>query len=80
MQKVYYQENVYRVAGYSRSFREIMQAGVECIGAVDACQLAETLFLAAKSLSLISGKSVLALSHLGAVSRIMELAGLGRDG
>ncbi|MCR4620536.1 MAG: ATP phosphoribosyltransferase regulatory subunit [Clostridiales bacterium] len=79
VQKVYYQENVYRVAGYSRSFREIMQAGVECIGAVDACQLAETLFLAAKSLSLISGKSVLALSHLGAVSRIMELAGLGRD-
>ena len=41
VQKVYYQENVYRVAGYSRSFREIMQAGVECIGEVDACHLAE---------------------------------------
>ena len=79
VQKVYYQENVYRVAGYSRSFREIMQAGVECIGEVDACHLAETLLLAAKSLKFISDRSMLALSHVGAVSRRLENAGLGKE-
>ncbi|MBR7041489.1 MAG: ATP phosphoribosyltransferase regulatory subunit [Clostridia bacterium] len=79
VQKVYYQENVYRVAGYSHSFREIMQAGVECIGEVDACHLAEMLLLAAESLQVISDKSVLTLSHLGAVSRLMEQAGLNKE-
>ena len=79
VQKVYYQENVYRVAGYSRSFREIMQAGVECIGEVDACHLAEMLLLAAQSLRVISDKSVLALSHLGAASRLMDQAGLNKE-
>ncbi len=76
IQKVYYQENVYRVAGYSSSFREIMQAGVECIGAVDAYQLAEVVTLAAESLRRVSLDSVLALSHLGAAGRLIREAGL----
>ena len=75
-QKVYYQENVYRVAGYSRDFREIMQAGIECIGEVDDCQLAEVLWLSMKSLGCVSTDSVLALSHLGAAERLMREAGL----
>ena len=76
IQKVYYQENVYRVAGYSRSFREIMQAGVECVGAVDAYQVAEVVTLAAESLRRVSPDSVLALSHLGAIGRLIREAGL----
>lgn len=79
IQKVYYQENVYRVAGYSRSFREIMQAGVECIGAVDAYQVAEVVTLAAESLRRISPDSVLALSHLGAAGRLIRDAGLAGE-
>ena len=79
VQKVYYQENVYRVAGYSRSFREIMQAGVECIGAVDHYQLAEAVTLAAESLRRVSGDSVLALSHLGAAGRLIRAAGLSGE-
>ena len=35
IRKVSYNENVYRVSKGSNSFREIMQAGVECFGAVD---------------------------------------------
>ena len=33
-QKVCYNENVYRISGDSHSYKEIMQTGVECIGAV----------------------------------------------
>ena len=80
VQKVYYQENVYRVAGYSGSFREIMQAGVECIGEVDGYQLAEVIYLAAESLRRVSPESVLALSHLGAAAKLMEEAGLSDEG
>ena len=79
VQKVCYQENVYRVAGYSGAFREIMQAGIECIGAVDVTQLAEVLELAAESLRVISGDSVLAVAHLDALNRLMEEAGLSPD-
>ena len=31
-QKVYYNENVYRVSGSTHQFKEIMQTGLECIG------------------------------------------------
>ena len=79
IQKVYYQENVYRVAGYSSSFREIMQAGVECIGAVDGYQVAEVVTLAAESLRRVSPDSVLALSHLGAAGRLIREAGLSGE-
>ena len=35
LRKVYYDENVYRVAGPGRGYREILQTGVECLGQVD---------------------------------------------
>ena len=34
-QKVYYSENVYRISGSTRQFKEIMQTGLECIGDID---------------------------------------------
>ena len=34
-QKVYYDENVYRVSKSTHRFKEIRQAGLECIGDVD---------------------------------------------
>ena len=70
--KVYYQENVYRVSGKTKDFREIMQVGLECIGEVDAyCQL-EVLMLAAKSLLEISGDAVLDVSHAGILSAVLK--------
>ena len=63
-QKLYYNENVYRVVKGSNSFREIMQSGVECIGAVDSRQVGECLSLAAASLSLIGNSFVLDVSSL----------------
>ena len=62
--KFYYDENVYRVSKGNGSFREIKQAGLECIGAVDPYQLAEVALLAAKTLQSISDDFVLVVSDL----------------
>ncbi len=72
VQKVYYNENVYRVTNASYSFKEIMQVGLECIGDIDTYNIYEVLFLAAKSLESISNDFVLDISHLAIVSAIIK--------
>lgn len=79
VRKVYYQENVYRTGRGETSFREIMQTGLECIGALDAYQVFEVILLAVKSLELISSDYMLDLSHMGLVSGIMALAGVPEE-
>ncbi len=71
-EKVYYQENVYRVSPRTHSFAELMQVGLECIGDVDAYCLFEVLSLAAESLLTISPRAVLELSHLGILSALLD--------
>lgn len=71
-QKVCYNENVYRVSGSTRQFKEIMQAGLECIGALDRYDLYEVVSLAAESLALISEDFVLDVSHLGILTAMLE--------
>ena len=75
--KLYYNENVYRVSGSTRSFREIMQTGVECIGHVDDYCILEVLMLAAESLRAISEECVLDLSHMDVVSAMVDALGVG---
>ena len=65
--RICYDENVFRVSGKSGTFREIMQAGLECLGDVSSVELAEVVSLAQKSLSVISDKSILTVSHMGIV-------------
>ncbi len=72
LNKVYYNENVYRVSKGSNSFKEIMQVGLECIGDVDDYCVYEVLSLAAKSLEEISPDYILDISHLGIISEILE--------
>lgn len=72
--KVYYNENVYRVAKSSHSFKEIMQVGLECLGAVDNFCISEVLTLAAQSLKLISDNCVLSVSDLSVITDIIEKA------
>lgn len=74
VQKVYYNENVYRPSG--ESFKEIMQVGLECIGDIDSYCIYETLMLAAKSLATISENYVLDISHLGVISSVFDAAKL----
>ena len=80
IQKVYYNENVYRIADGSRNFREIMQAGLECIGDLQEYDIAEVVLLAAKSLQLICPRFVLDLSHMGLVSAVLQCSGLSAVG
>lgn len=75
VQKVYYNENVYRVSDGSHAFKEIMQAGLECIGDIDAYHIAEVIALAVMSLSEISENFVLDLSHMGFVAGLLDAAG-----
>lgn len=76
VQKLYYHENVYRVSGGTRSFKEIMQIGLECIGDIGAYELSEVMLLAAKSLREISHRSILDISHLGLVSAFLDTIGV----
>ena len=78
--KVYYHENVYRAAKGTRTYQEIMQAGLECLGAVDEDALLEALTLAVKSLDCISESNVLELSHTGIVGGVLNACALSDGG
>ena len=80
VRKVYYNENVYRVPKGALSFKEIMQAGLECIGQIDKYSVAEVLTLAVKSLESVSGDYVLDVSHMGILSALIEEIGLSAKG
>ncbi len=71
-QKVFYHENVYRISGETKQFKEIPQVGLECIGEIGTYEVFETLLLAAKSLATISSTFVLDISHLGILSASLE--------
>jgi len=70
LQKVYYQENVYR------DYREILQAGLECVGDLGDYEIAEVALLAAKSLKALGETYVLDISHMGLISAVLESCGL----
>ena len=72
VQKVYYNENVYRVSKGTRTFKEIMQTGLECIGDIDTYNICEVASLAAKSLNAISDSFVLDISHMGVISAVLD--------
>ena len=72
VEKLYYQENVYRPSGSAHQFREIMQCGLECIGDLDAYALYEVLRLAEKSLCEVSEECVLSFSHLGILKALFQ--------
>ena len=72
VQKVYYNENVYRVSRSSHTYREIMQTGLECIGDIGAYERYEVLMLAAESLEKIGGRYVLDVSHMGVLSALFD--------
>ena len=72
VQRVYYNESVYRISKGSHTFKEIVQAGLECIGDIDIYNMCEVILLAAKSLQAISPSYVLDISHMGFVSALLN--------
>ena len=77
IEKVYYHENVYRASGIG--FKEISQAGLECIGEVDEYSVCEVLSLAAQSLMTIGESCELDISHLGLLTELIDGAGIGES-
>lgn len=77
--KVYYDEKVYRVSKGTKSFKEISQSGLECIGEIDQSIIAEVLYLAGKSLDLISKDNVLVVSNLNVISGVLDYAGVNGE-
>ena len=76
VKKVYYNENVYRLSKSTESFKEIMQAGLECIGDIDEYQVFEVLYLAGLSLKAVSEDFTLSVSDVKIVNDILDIAQL----
>ena len=80
VQKLCYNENVYRISDENGSYKEIMQTGLECIGQIDTYCLCEVLSLAAQSLGAITNDFILDVSHLGIVSAVLDSLGVSPEG
>ncbi len=76
VQKLYYNENVYRVTKKAGGFSEIMQTGVECMGNITDAEVCEVITLAARSLYAISENYILDISHMGVLSGLFNAMAL----
>ncbi len=77
--KVYYDEKVYRVSKGTKSYKEISQSGLECIGDIDTSVISEVLCLAGKSLDLIWEENVLVVSSLNLISAVLDYAEISAE-
>ncbi len=80
VEKVFYNENVYRADKGTGSFAEIMQTGVEYIGAIGCAELTEVITLARKSLAVSTDGYVLELADMDLTEAILSSLGLSERG
>lgn len=76
LQKLYYDENVYRISKSSRSYKEIRQTGLECIGDIGLLEVCEVMLLAVRSLESISENYIFELSHEGIVEAVFNMCNI----
>ena len=76
VEKLYYNENVYRISSDSHSFKEINQTGLECIGDISLYDICEVLYLAVKSLESIDENYMLDIAHAGLLSALIGACNL----
>lgn len=74
LQKVFYNENVYRYSKEAKTFKEMMQTGVETFGNVDIDAVCDTILLAAQSLEVLTKDYVIALSNLDILNFLFTAA------
>lgn len=79
VQKVYYQENVYRAKPSGTGFREIMQCGLECIGDLKPQERFRVVHLATESLSLLGRDHRLLVSHAGFLKGLLSSLNIGAE-
>ena len=75
IERLSYNEHVYRISETSHTYREIMQTGLECIGDITGREEAEVALLALESLALIGKDFVLDLAHAGLLSALLDDCG-----
>ena len=76
VQKLYYNESVYRADPASHTLKEILQTGLGCVGDLGSYETAEVLLLAARSLAELSGSFVLDISHMGLITAVLDSCGI----
>ena len=79
VQKLYYNENVYRMDKGAQGYKEIMQAGLECVGEVGLFDTTEVVLLAAKSLQAMTLPFVLDISHIGFINAVLDAGCFSKD-
>lgn len=80
VQKLYYDEHVYRISDKTSAYKEIPQVGLECLGDIDDYCIAEVLSLAAQSLATFDKDYILDISHLGILSLVLDRIGISDIG
>lgn len=76
VQKLYYDESVYRVSGSSKTFKEITQTGLEVLGDISLYDVSEVLVLALKSLETISEDFILDIAHASLFNELLRVCDL----
>ena len=71
VERYFYNENVYRIAEGSDTYKEIMQTGIECIGNITSDDMSQVLNLAAQSLATISNDFLLNISSVSLLSALL---------
>lgn len=79
IEKLYYNESVYRLSPTDHEFTEIGQIGVELLGEIDLIATCEVVRLAIESLRLTGVPYVLDISHMGFAGGLMTDAGLSAE-
>ena len=72
IEKVFYNENVYRISPTSHTYKEIMQTGLECIGKITFNEIIEVTELALKTLRQFSNNFLLQLANIDLVRAIFS--------
>ncbi|HKL94369.1 MAG TPA: ATP phosphoribosyltransferase regulatory subunit [Clostridia bacterium] len=72
VEKLYYIENVYRLAKHTKEYKETGQLGLEAMGDIDSYTTLEVAYLALKSLEAIDASFVLDVSHVGYITGLLE--------
>lgn len=72
VEKLYYNESVYRSDSATGDIRELTQAGLECVGDLQPYDVSEVVLLAVKSLSLLGKTCILDISHVGLLQAVLS--------
>lgn len=80
VQKLYYDEHVYRISDKTAAYKEIPQVGLECLGDIDDYCIGEVLSLAAESLATFDKDYILDISHMGILSYVLDRIGISENG